>query len=114
MKTEAAWYSSHMLLTLVTSQPLSVGPPYLDAFYMLTIRDPWHFWMTCERDGRTGIESDGVLAPWVPSDLNVLIYGDSITEGVLTLGGSQHFDTDHNDACKSIYPLGNRYSAREH
>lgn len=46
----------------------------------------------------TGIESDGVLAPWVPSDLNVLIYGDSITEGVLTLGGSQHFDTDHNDA----------------
>jgi lysophospholipase L1-like esterase len=46
----------------------------------------------------TGIETDGALAPWVPSDVNVLIYGDSITEGVLTLGGSQRFDTDHNDA----------------
>lgn len=46
----------------------------------------------------TGIESDGALAPWIPSDANLLIYGDSITEGVLTLGGSQPFDTDHNDA----------------
>ena len=45
-----------------------------------------------------GIDTDGTLAPWLPSDVNVLIYGDSITEGVLTLGGSQHFDTDHNDA----------------
>ena len=46
----------------------------------------------------TGIETDGVLASWVPSDVNVLIYGDSITEGVMTLGGTQKFDTDHNDA----------------
>lgn len=46
----------------------------------------------------TGIETDGKLAPWVPSDINVLVYGDSITEGVMTLGGSQKFDTDHNDA----------------
>lgn len=46
----------------------------------------------------TAIETDGELAPWMPSDVNVLIYGDSITEGVLTLGGSQAFDTDHNDA----------------
>jgi len=46
----------------------------------------------------TGIETDGLLAPWVPQDVNVLIYGDSITEGVLALGGSQKFDTDHNDA----------------
>ena len=31
----------------------------------------------------TGIEvaADGELAPWVPLDVNVLIYGDSITEG---------------------------------
>jgi len=45
----------------------------------------------------TGIESDGQLAPWIPSDVNVLIYGDSITEGVVTLGGSQHFGTDNHD-----------------
>jgi hypothetical protein len=45
----------------------------------------------------TGIETDGKLAPWIPSDVNVLVYGDSITEGVLALGGSQSFDTDHND-----------------
>ena len=45
----------------------------------------------------TGIETDGKLAPWVPLDVNILIYGDSITEGVLALGGSQKFDTDHND-----------------
>lgn len=45
----------------------------------------------------TGIETDGTLAPWVPSDVNILIYGDSITEGVMALGGSQKFDTDHND-----------------
>jgi lysophospholipase L1-like esterase len=30
--------------------------------------------------------------------VNILVYGDSITEGVLALGGSQKFDTDHNDA----------------
>lgn len=30
-------------------------------------------------------------------DANILIYGDSITEGVLTLGSSQHYDTDHDD-----------------
>jgi len=46
----------------------------------------------------TGIETDGKLAAWIPADVNILIYGDSITEGVLTLGGSQAFDTDHNDA----------------
>ena len=46
----------------------------------------------------TGLETDGQLAPWLPSDVNLLIYGDSITEGVMTLGGSQHDDTDHNDA----------------
>jgi len=46
----------------------------------------------------TTIETDGLLAPWVPSDVNVLIYGDSITEGVLTLGASQLLDTDRNDA----------------
>lgn len=45
-----------------------------------------------------GVETDGELAPWIPSDANLLIYGDSITEGVLTLGGSQKLDTDHNDA----------------
>ena len=50
----------------------------------------------------TGIETDGSIAPWIPSDVNVLIYGDSITEGVLTLGGSQKYDTDHNDA-KMVY-----------
>ena len=38
------------------------------------------------------------VAAWFPASKSVLIYGDSITEGVLTLGGSQHFDTDHNDA----------------
>jgi lysophospholipase L1-like esterase len=46
----------------------------------------------------TGIVTDGTLAPWIPNNVNVLIYGDSITEGVLCLGGSQRFDTDHNDA----------------
>ena len=46
----------------------------------------------------TAIETNGALAPWVPSDVNILVYGDSITEGVMALGGSQAFDTDHNDA----------------
>ena len=48
----------------------------------------------------TGLTLDGgaAVAPWLPSSVNVLIYGDSITEGVLTLGGSQPDDTDHNDA----------------
>jgi lysophospholipase L1-like esterase len=45
----------------------------------------------------TGIECDGLLAPWLPQDVNILVYGDSITEGVLALGASQKFDTDHND-----------------
>lgn len=44
------------------------------------------------------LEAGATLAPTVSSDMNILIYGDSITEGVLTLGGSQSFDTDHNDA----------------
>ena len=46
----------------------------------------------------TSISTDGQTAQWLPADANVLIYGDSITEGVLTLGGSQRSDTDHNDA----------------
>lgn len=46
----------------------------------------------------TGLVTDGELLSWIPAPLNLLIYGDSITEGVLTLGGSQPFDTDHNDA----------------
>jgi hypothetical protein len=46
----------------------------------------------------TGIVTDGLLAPWIPASANLLVYGDSITEGVLTMGGSQHYDTDHNDA----------------
>eukprot|EP00947_MAST-08B_sp_MAST-8B-sp1_P002103 g2103.t1 len=46
----------------------------------------------------TGITTDAQLAPWIPSDVNILVYGDSITEGVLTLGGSQRYDTDHDDA----------------
>lgn len=47
----------------------------------------------------TNIETDGVLASWIPSDVNILIYGDSITEGVLTNGGNDGpNDTDHNDA----------------
>jgi len=44
-----------------------------------------------------GLVTDGPLAPWLPAPAKVLVYGDSITEGVLTLGGSQPFDTDHND-----------------
>ena len=44
------------------------------------------------------LEAGASVAPTVNSDTNILIYGDSITEGVLTLGGSQHYDTDHNDA----------------
>ena len=46
----------------------------------------------------TGLVTDGNLGEWLQAPLNLLIYGDSITEGVLTLGGSQRFDTDHNDA----------------
>ena len=48
----------------------------------------------------TGVETegDGALAAWLPADVNILVYGDSITEGVLTLGNSQLHDTDHNDA----------------
>ena len=38
----------------------------------------------------TGLSVSGGLSPWLPALKNVLIYGDSITEGVLTLGGSQH------------------------
>lgn len=60
----------------------------------------------------TGIECDGTLAPWIPSDVNLLIYGDSITEGVLTLGGSQRYDTDHNDASVVYsYQLGHLLGA---
>ena len=43
------------------------------------------------------LEAGGALAPWLPSGVNLLVYGDSISEGVLTLGGSQPDDTDHND-----------------
>ena len=48
----------------------------------------------------TGVETEdgGALAAWLPADVNVLVYGDSITEGVLTLGNSQPHDTNHNDA----------------
>jgi hypothetical protein len=46
----------------------------------------------------TGLITDGELVPFLGPTLNVLIYGDSITEGVLTLGGAAPFDTDHNDA----------------
>ena len=45
-----------------------------------------------------GVTTDGQLAQWFAQDATMLVYGDSITEGVLTLGGSQRFDTDHNDA----------------
>ena len=45
-----------------------------------------------------GLVIDGSVAPWYPASANILIYGDSITEGVLTLGGSQPQDTNHNDA----------------
>jgi lysophospholipase L1-like esterase len=58
-------------------------------------------WTPTENSTRvilTGIHTDGVLSPWMASDWSVLIYGDSITEGVLTLGSSQASDTDHNDA----------------
>lgn len=46
----------------------------------------------------TGLVSDGELVMYIPNTVNVLIYGDSITEGVLTLGGTAAFDTYHNDA----------------
>lgn len=46
----------------------------------------------------TGLVCDGALVPFLSSTVNVLIYGDSITEGVLTLGGTAAFDTYHNDA----------------
>ena len=46
----------------------------------------------------TGLIIDGDVSQFIPSTANMLIYGDSITEGVLTLGGSQSLDTDHNDA----------------
>jgi len=46
----------------------------------------------------TGIETDGELAPWIPADVNVLIYGDSITEGVQAIPGSLPSDTDNDDA----------------
>ena len=45
----------------------------------------------------TGLVTDGDIVPFLGPTLNVLIYGDSISEGVLTLGGSKPFDTDHND-----------------
>ena len=57
----------------------------------------WSATGTSTRVILTGIVTDGKLAQWFPSDANVLIYGDSITEGVLCLGGSQKLDTDHND-----------------
>ena len=44
------------------------------------------------------LEAGAKVTQPVPQAMNILIYGDSITEGVLTLGGSQPFDTDHNDA----------------
>lgn len=44
----------------------------------------------------------GSVAPWIPLSSNLLLYGDSISEGVLTLGGSQAYDTDHNDA-QTVY-----------
>lgn len=51
----------------------------------------------------TGLSVEGALAQWLPAPRNILIYGDSITEGVLTLGGSQHYDTDHNDAVRAAW-----------
>lgn len=53
------------------------------------------------------LEAGATVALAIPSDLNILVYGDSITEGVLTLGSSAALDTDHNDAsvCWS-YRLG--------
>ena len=48
----------------------------------------------------TGLVLDpnaGVFAP-VRKPYNILIYGDSITEGVRTEGTTQPFDTDRNDA----------------
>ena len=60
-------------------------------------RNRWNSSQPSTRVVFTGLTVAGV-APWLPGPKNVLIYGDSITEGVLTLGGSQHFDTDHNDA----------------
>ena len=45
--------------------------------------------------GRAGTENP---TPTVTTLSDLLVYGDSITEGVLTLGGSQAADTDHNDA----------------
>ena len=47
------------------------------------------------------------LAPWLPSTLNLLMYGDSITEGVRTQGDKEALDTDRNDATQSWgYALG--------
>lgn len=49
----------------------------------------------------TGVTVDAGkgLLPWLPTDVNVLVYGDSITEGVLALaGGGGNLDTNHNDA----------------
>jgi hypothetical protein len=38
------------------------------------------------------------VAAWVPAPRTILVFGDSISEGVLTLGGTATFDTDRNDA----------------
>lgn len=47
------------------------------------------------------------LAPWLPSTLNILMYGDSITEGVRTQGDKEALDTYRNDATQTWgYSLG--------
>jgi len=76
---------------------------------MTETRNRWATGVPSTRVKFTGLllEPGANTSNVIPSNLNILIYGDSITEGVLTLGGSQQYDTDHNDAtvCYS-YRLG--------
>lgn len=54
----------------------------------------------------TGLETDGELAPWIPSDVNILIYGDSITEGVRAFPGASLGTADNDASMVYSYALG--------
>ena len=102
-------------VSLVVPSPLTQGdvPYHLLTVLVKSTTERANRWLTGVNSTRivfTGLTLDpgAVTAAPIPAPLNILIYGDSITEGVLTLGGSQAADTDHNDVsvCWSYRQVG--------
>lgn len=91
------------VLTLTVPSPLTQGdvPYHLLTVLVKSTTERANRWLPgpSTRIVFTGLQLEAGSVTAVPygASKNVLIYGDSITEGVLTLGGSQANDTDHND-----------------